>query len=101
MPVIEEKYPSKGPVVQAGNAAQVDDGARPLLKTGFWVLVVGGIAALATKTVFGGVGVHGPHTNSGWMSLIVAMGCLPFGTMLFLLGGAKWAGRWFERRGRR
>jgi hypothetical protein len=33
---------------------------------------------------------QGPHTNSGWLLLILAMTCLPFGTMLTLLGGAKW-----------
>ena len=40
--------------------------------------------------VFGGIGTQGPHTNSGWLSLLVAMGCLPFGSLLFLLGAAKW-----------
>jgi hypothetical protein len=52
--------------------------------------MIGVLAALATGTIFGGIGDHGPHTNSGWLSLIVAMMCLPFGSLLFLLGGAKW-----------
>ncbi len=38
----------------------------------------------------GGIGQHGPHTNSGWLSLLLAMMCLPFGTMLTVLGAAKW-----------
>ena len=67
-----------------------DDGTRQLLRTGFWVLLVGGIAALLAATVAGGIGIHGPHTNSGWLLLILAMMCLPFGTMLTLLGVAKW-----------
>jgi hypothetical protein len=67
-----------------------DDGTAQLLRAGIWILLVGGLAALATATIFGGIGEHGPHTNSGWLSLILAMMCLPFGTMLTLLGAAKW-----------
>jgi drug/metabolite transporter (DMT)-like permease len=67
-----------------------DDGTSQLLRAGIWILVVGGIAALLTATVFGGIGVHGPHTNSGWLALLLAMMCLPFGSMLTLLGAAKW-----------
>lgn len=67
-----------------------DDGTRQLLVTGFWTLLAGLAAALATRTIFGGIGIHGPHTNAGWLSLIAAMMCLPFGTMLLLLGGAKY-----------
>ena len=67
-----------------------DDGTVELLRAGIWILVVGGVAALLTATVFGGIGIHGPHTNSGWLALLLAMMCLPFGSMLTLLGGAKW-----------
>ncbi|MGB8539815.1 MAG: hypothetical protein WCD57_25550 [Acidobacteriaceae bacterium] len=67
-----------------------DDGTVQLLRAGIWILVVGGLAALLTATAFGGIGIHGPHTNSGWLSLLVAMMCLPFGSMLTLLGAAKW-----------
>jgi uncharacterized membrane protein YeaQ/YmgE (transglycosylase-associated protein family) len=67
-----------------------DDGTRQLLQGAFWTLLVGILAAAATRFLFGGIGIHGPHTNSGWLSLIVAMMCLPFGSLLFLLGGAKW-----------
>ena len=67
-----------------------DDGTRPLLQGAFWTLLIGILAALATRFVFGGVGIHGPHTNGGWLSLIVTMMCLPFGCMLLLLGGAKY-----------
>ena len=67
-----------------------DDGTRPLLQGAFWTLLTGILAALATLFLFGGVGIHGPHTNGGWLSLIVAMMCLPFGCMLLVLGGAKY-----------
>ena len=73
-----------------GIATLPDDGTRPLLLGAFWILLTGIAAALATRLLFGGIGIHGPHTNAGWLSLIVAMMCLPFGAMLLLLGGAKY-----------
>jgi hypothetical protein len=71
-------------------ALNADDGTTQLLRAGIWILVVGILAALLTATVFGGIGEHGPHTNSGWLMLLLALMCLPFGTMLTLLGTAKW-----------
>ena len=70
--------------------ASPDDGTRQLLRAGGGTLLVGILAALLTATVFGGIGIQGPHTNSGWLSLLVAMMCMPFGLLLFLLGAAKW-----------
>ena len=67
-----------------------DDGTRALLRTGFWTLAAGALATILAATVFGGIGVQGPHTNAGWLSLMVALMCLPFGLMLFALGAAKW-----------
>lgn len=69
---------------------QGDDGTRALLTTGIWTLVAGAIAALLAITVFGGITRNGPHTNAGWLALMVALMCLPFGLMLFGLGFAKW-----------
>jgi hypothetical protein len=54
------------------------------------MLVAGLLAALLTATVFGGISRQGPHSNAGWLALMVAMSCLPFGLMLFALGAAKW-----------
>jgi hypothetical protein len=71
-------------------APMPDDGTRPLLQGAFWTLLVGILAALATRFIFGGIGIHGPHTNAGWISLIVTMMSLPFGSMLLALGGAKY-----------
>ena len=69
---------------------QPDDGTRQLLQTGIGTLAAGIVAAVLASTVFGGIGPHGPHTNPGWISLIIAMMCLPFGSLAFVLGGAKW-----------
>jgi hypothetical protein len=69
---------------------QRDDGTRQLLQAGIYTLAAGIIAALLTSTVFGGISRQGPHTNSGWISLLIAMMCLPFGSMAFALGAAKW-----------
>lgn len=76
--------------VSAIRTPMPDDGTRPLLLGAFWTLLTGILAALATRFLFGGIGVHGPHTNAGWIALIVTMMCLPFGCMLLLLGGAKY-----------
>jgi hypothetical protein len=79
-------------------AATIDDGTTQLLKWGGWTLAVGLLCALLTKTLFGGIGPQGPHTNSGWMALIVTMMCLPFGSLLFLLGALKWLRNRGDRR---
>jgi hypothetical protein len=67
-----------------------DDGSRQLLQAGIWTLVVGIVTALLASTVFGGISRQGPHTNSGWISLMIALMCVPFGAMAFALGAAKW-----------
>jgi hypothetical protein len=70
--------------------ASNDDGTRQLLQWGGWTFGTGIFFALLTRTLFGGIGPQGPHTNSGWMALIVTMMCLPFGFLLLLLGVLKW-----------
>ena len=92
-PVTHPAPPAKAirPSVTSGQRQPLpDDGTRQLLLGGLWTLITGIAAALATRFVFGGMSAHGPHTNGGWLSLIVAMMCLPFSTMLLLLGGAKY-----------
>jgi uncharacterized membrane protein YidH (DUF202 family) len=76
-----------------------DDGTRALLRAGLAILVAGVLAAVLTATVFGGISRQGPHTNAGWLSLMVAMMCMPFGLMLFVLGAAKWLRHRRPRRG--
>jgi hypothetical protein len=58
---------------------------RKLLRTGLWILGTGVAAVLATHFFFGGIGRQGPRTNSGWLSLMVAMGCLPTGSLTLIL----------------
>lgn len=62
---------------------------QKLLKVGSVLILTGAIAAALMLTVFGGVTRQGPHTNLGWMALIVTMGCLPLGCIALLLGIAK------------
>ena len=62
---------------------------RKLLRTGLWIFGTGAAAILATVTLFGGIGPQGPHTNSGWLALVLAMGCLPTGTLTLLLAFMK------------
>jgi len=76
--------------VEISNSENPDGGAGQLLRWGASTLGAGIFFAILTKTAFEGIGPQGPHTNGGWLALIAAMGCLPFGSMLFLLGAAKW-----------
>jgi hypothetical protein len=62
---------------------------RTLLSTGTGIFGTGALAAVLTLTVFGGIGPQGPHTNSGWLALMIAMGCLPTGTLTLALAVAK------------
>jgi hypothetical protein len=62
---------------------------RKLLTTGTTIFLTGAIAAALMFTLFGGVTKQGPHTNPGWLCLMLAMGCLPTGVLTLLLGFAK------------
>lgn len=62
---------------------------RKLLRTGLAIFGTGVVAALLTATVFGGIGRQGPHTNSGWLSLMLAMGSLPTGFLTLVLAFMK------------
>lgn len=65
---------------------------RQLLRTGLAIFLAGVVAALLAETVLGGIGRQGPHTNGGWLALMVAMGCLPTGTLTLALALAKLVG---------
>jgi hypothetical protein len=65
---------------------------RKLLRTGLLIFGTGVISALLIITVFGGIGRQGPHTNSGWLALMLAMGCLPTGTLTLTLALSKLIG---------
>jgi hypothetical protein len=89
-PALKEsgRHPSQS--FQTPPPPALDDGTNQLLMGGGWTLATGIFFALLTKFALGGIGPQGPHTNSGWMALIVTMMCLPFGFLLFLLGALKW-----------
>jgi hypothetical protein len=73
-----------------GSGRSKDDGTRQLLRSGGGTILAGLLALLVMLTISGGVTRQGPQNSSGWLALIVALMCLPFGSMLFLLGAAKW-----------
>ena len=66
---------------------------RQLLRTGLAIFLTGVLAAVFALTVGGGISRQGPHTNSGWLALMIAMGCLPLGTLTLLLALAKLVGK--------
>jgi hypothetical protein len=66
------------------------DGTTQLLRGGASIVGTGMVALVLLLTVLGGVTRTGAHSNGGWLALVVALMCLPFGALLLLLGVAKW-----------
>jgi len=66
------------------------DGTRQLLQGGGCILGSGILAGILLLTLLGGFSPTGASTNSGWFALIVALMCIPFGSLLLGLGVAKW-----------
>jgi len=58
---------------------------RILLRSGLAIFGTGVLSVIAAFTIFGGIGPQGPHTNLGWLSLVLAMGCLPTGSLTLVL----------------
>lgn len=79
------ELPARSPAAQSP-----DDGTRALLHAGIWITLAAVLALIATVTLFGGIGIDGPHTNAGWLCFMFAMMGIPFGLMLLALGIAKW-----------
>ena len=69
---------------------QPDDGTRQLLQWGGSMVGAGLLATLLLETLLGGFSHTGASTNTGWFALIVALMCIPFGSLLLALGLAKW-----------
>jgi hypothetical protein len=65
---------------------------RKLLTTGTIIFLMGAVSALLMLYAFGGVTKQGPHTNPGWLCLMLAMGCLPTGVLTLFLAFAKLLG---------
>lgn len=65
---------------------------RTLLRTGLGIFGTGVLASALMFTVLGGVGRQGPHTNGGWLALMLAMGCLPTGSLTLVLALLKLVG---------
>jgi hypothetical protein len=65
---------------------------RKLFTVGSILSLTGALFAALMLTVFGGVTHQGPHTNMGWIALLVTMGCLPLGLITLLLAFAKLLG---------
>jgi hypothetical protein len=70
----------------------IQQDTRKLLRTGLLIFGTGAIAATLIFTSFGGVTRQGPHTNLGWLALMLAMGCLPTGLLTLLLATLKLIG---------
>ena len=64
---------------------------RAILRVAGVIECVGLLCAVAVWWS-GGMTTHGPHGNLGWFGLVVALGCLPTGTIFLMLGLAKLAG---------
>jgi hypothetical protein len=87
-----DNIPTKVPAIRPDElrSPKNDGGTRALLQTGFWITFGAALALIATQTLFGGIGIDGPHTNAGWLSFMFALMGAPFGLLLLVLGGARW-----------
>lgn len=74
----------------AASQVRREDGTRQLLQWGGSMAGTGLLAAVLLETVLGGFSPTGASTNTGWFALIVALMCIPFGSLLLALGVAKW-----------
>lgn len=81
---------ARPPAKKGPRLAQPDDGTRQLLQWGSSIVATGVFAVILLESALGGFSRTGASTNGGWLALIVALMCLPFGSMLLGLGIAKW-----------
>ncbi len=66
-----------------------EDGTNQLIRTGFWMLVIGIAATALAALVFSGFTQQGPHSSIGWLCIMFALMGLPFGITVASLGLAK------------
>jgi hypothetical protein len=62
---------------------------RKVLRTGLWIFGIGVVSVIAIHAFFGGIGRQGP--------LMLAMGCLPTGSLTLLLAILKIFGDYRRR----
>ena len=62
---------------------------RKLLRAGLAIFGAGVLGIALAQWVFGGIGRQGPHSNAAWLCLMLAMGCLPTGTLTLVLAAMK------------
>lgn len=75
---------------KAASVSPQSDGTTELLRGGGAMVGAGLLAGILLQTLLGGMTPTGATTNGGWLALIVALMCLPFGALLLGLGLAKW-----------
>ncbi len=75
---------------RAAKASPTSDGTAELLRGGGFMVGTGLLAGALLEIFLGGMTPTGATTNGGWLALIVALMCLPFGALLLTLGIAKW-----------
>lgn len=78
------------PVRKPAKVAEMTDGTPQLLRWGGGTVAVGVLAVIVLEMFLGGISATGASTNSGWLTLMVALMCIPFGGLLLALGIAKW-----------
>lgn len=76
----------------AGKPGALRPDTLKLLRGGILIFGTGLLSAGLAQFVFGGIGRQGPHTNAGWLCLMIAMGCLPTGFLSLLLAVSKVVG---------
>jgi len=64
---------------------------RAILRVSSIIEAVGVVFAFLVW-LSGGMTVHGPKNNFGWLALLIALGCIPTGSFFLLLGIAKFFG---------
>ncbi len=70
-------------------ARNAEDGTNQLLRTGAWMLAIGFVSTALAALVFGAFTPQGPSSSAGWLCMMFAIMCLPFGITVSALGLAK------------
>ena len=77
------------PTLPPARRPAIHSDTRKLLIVGSWIFGFGVLCIVLLFAALGGTGHQGPHTNGGWLVLILALGCLPTGILTLGLAIAK------------